>query len=229
MSTWAFSDIHGNYNLWKQIQKYCALDDTIIFLGDAIDRGKDGIKIMQEMFDDSRIIYLIGNHEELFLDYIKDIPLAFTTQKSVLTHNQSYKTLKDYEKLSLQEQNTLIYNLKVKTAYKTLYINNDNKKILLCHSGIDYNDILSDNKDLFIWNRNHMNTLKWQGPEDCYIVHGHTPIPALYPNKTKILKYCNNHKIDIDMGCFVTHMTALINLDTFEVIYFKEQKEAING
>lgn len=105
---------------------------------------------MQEMFDDSRIIYLIGNHEELFLDYIKDIPLAFTTQKSILVHNQSYQTLKDYKKLSLQEQNTLIYNLKVKTAYKTLYINKDNKKILLCHSGIDYNDILSDNKDLFI-------------------------------------------------------------------------------
>lgn len=229
MATWAFSDIHGNYNLWKQIQEYCALDDTIIFLGDAIDRGKDGIKIMQEMFNDSRITYVIGNHEKLFLDYVKDIPFALATQKSILIHNQSYQTLKDYEKLSLQEQNTLIYNLKVKTAYKTLYINKDNKKILLCHSGVDYNNILSDNKDLFIWDRSHMNTLEWQGPEDYYIIHGHTPIPALRPNRTKILKYCNNHKIDIDMGCFATHMTALINLDTFEVIYFKEQKEEING
>mgnify|MGYP004545008897 CR=1 FL=1 len=229
MATWAFSDIHGNYNLWKQIQEYCALDDTIIFLGDAIDRGKDGIKIMQEMFNDSRITYLIGNHEELFLDYIEDIPSALMTQKSVLTHNQSYQTLKDYEKLSLQEQDLLIYNLKVKTAYKTLYINKDNKKILLCHSGIDYNNILSDNKNLFIWDRSHMNTLKWQGPEDYYIIHGHTPIPALHPNRNKILTYCNSHKIDIDMGCFATHMTALINLDTFEVIYFKEQKEEING
>lgn len=183
---------------------------------------------MQEMFNDSRITYLIGNHEELFLNYIKDIPFALVTQKSILTHNQSYQTLKDYEKLSKKEQDMLIYNLKTKTAYKTLYINKDNKKILLCHSGIDYSNILSDSKDLFIWNRGHINTLKWQGPEDCYIIHGHTPVPALHPNKTKILKYCNNHKIDIDMGCFATHITALINLDTFEVIYFKEQKEEIN-
>ena len=52
MAKYAFTDIHGNYNLWLAIKNYCKEDDEIFFLGDAIDRGPDGIKIMQELFKD---------------------------------------------------------------------------------------------------------------------------------------------------------------------------------
>lgn len=106
---------------------------------------------MQEIFEDSRITYLMGNHEELFLDYIKnDIQLILDVQRDILERNQAYKTLKNYQKLSQEEKEKLIYNLKTKLAYKTLYINKDNKKVFLCHSGVDYKDILSDKKELFI-------------------------------------------------------------------------------
>ena len=50
MKTVAFSDLHGNYNLWTKIKNYYAPDDVLIFLGDACDRGPDGIKIMLEMY-----------------------------------------------------------------------------------------------------------------------------------------------------------------------------------
>ena len=36
-----------------------------------------------------------------------------------------------------------------------------------------------------------------------------------------IIPYCEGHKIDIDLGCFVSRQIALLDLDTFEPIYFR--------
>ena len=44
---YCFTDVHGNYNLWRQIHDYCDATDTIYFLGDAADRGEDGLQIIQ--------------------------------------------------------------------------------------------------------------------------------------------------------------------------------------
>ena len=134
MAKYAFTDIHGNYNLWLAIKNYCKEDDEIFFLGDAIDRGPDGIKIMQELFKDKRVTYIIGNHEDMLLDYVKDINMALLTQKSIITENETLVTLRAFQALSEQEQEELIHNLKTKTVYKTLYINKDNKKIRYLYS-----------------------------------------------------------------------------------------------
>ena len=63
--TYAFTDIHGQYDLWEQIRDYCQPDDNLYFLGDACDRGPAGIKIIKELLTDPRVIYLKGNHEEM--------------------------------------------------------------------------------------------------------------------------------------------------------------------
>ena len=36
---------------------------------------------------------------------------------------------------------------------------------------------------------------------------------------------CRGHKICIDMGCFYTGRTCLFNIDTFEAIYFEDDKK----
>ena len=81
-----------------------------------------------------------------------------------------------------------------------------------------------------------------------YLVHGHTPVQYLefyygyegQPQKTKemikcgsqwnksgncdwipeIIRYCDGHKIDLDLCTIVSNRIALLDLDTFEVIYF---------
>ena len=63
MAVYAFSDLHGQYDLWRQIKEFCKPDDKLYFLGDAADRGSDGVRIMVELLADPRIIYLKGNHE----------------------------------------------------------------------------------------------------------------------------------------------------------------------
>ena len=61
MATYTFSDLHGEYKLFKQIQEYIQKDDIVYCLGDCCDRGPDGIKIIQEVLKDKRFIYLLGN------------------------------------------------------------------------------------------------------------------------------------------------------------------------
>lgn len=66
-----FTDIHGRWNLYKTLMNYCIEQDpncTIIFGGDACDRGPDGYKIMKHLLADRQTIYLMGNHEDLFIN-----------------------------------------------------------------------------------------------------------------------------------------------------------------
>ena len=66
--TYAITDLHGMLNFWEQISEYCDETDTIYFLGDAIDRGVDGLRVMESLLKDKRVIYLLGNHEEFFME-----------------------------------------------------------------------------------------------------------------------------------------------------------------
>lgn len=64
-----FTDIHGNFQLYRAIMDFCKEQDpeaTIVFLGDACDRGPDGYKIMKELLDNPHVVYLKGNHEDMF-------------------------------------------------------------------------------------------------------------------------------------------------------------------
>ena len=50
--------------------KWCKEQDpecTIVYGGDAADRGPDGYRIIKELLNDPQIIYIYGNHEDLFI------------------------------------------------------------------------------------------------------------------------------------------------------------------
>ena len=71
MRTLAFGDIHGCYDslvaLWDEVEP--TSKDTIIFLGDYVDRGphsKQVIDFLLEKMEGLSLIRLTGNHEEKF-------------------------------------------------------------------------------------------------------------------------------------------------------------------
>ena len=77
----AFSDIHGMWDLYKAIMDYCHEQDpeySLIFLGDAIDRGSDGYQIMKELLDNPKVVYLKGNHEDMFTKAAREIKHFFS-------------------------------------------------------------------------------------------------------------------------------------------------------
>ena len=76
MSTIAIGDIHGNdralKDLLAQIQGVVAPSDTVVFLGDYVDRGEQSKECINRIISfskntEARVVTLLGNHEEWLL------------------------------------------------------------------------------------------------------------------------------------------------------------------
>jgi len=76
--TYIIGDIHGCYqSLATMMDLIGDTDDTIIFLGDYIDRGPDSEKVVSFLVqlkkELPRVITLLGNHESMFLRYLNGL------------------------------------------------------------------------------------------------------------------------------------------------------------
>ncbi len=66
---YAISDIHGYYGSYLDALHMLTPQDTLFILGDVIDRGNNGIAILQDIISrkktsqNPKIIFLLGNHE----------------------------------------------------------------------------------------------------------------------------------------------------------------------
>ena len=63
MAIYVCSDIHGQYDLFKKILDKINFsdEDKMFVLGDAIDRGPEGIKLLQDLVDRKNVFFLLGN------------------------------------------------------------------------------------------------------------------------------------------------------------------------
>ena len=57
------SDIHGQYEKYTKLWQYVSDDDTLYIIGDVIDRGSDGMKILTDIMTRRNVIFILGNHE----------------------------------------------------------------------------------------------------------------------------------------------------------------------
>lgn len=212
-----FTDVHGCYNLYKAAIDYCMKQDPeciIIFGGDACDRGKDGYKIMKELLDNPQVLYLYGNHEDIFVHAALEIKKDYTgslDEQSIVNYlydiqtadedygpirlclyNGGYYTLHDWMVDGMPDDFVQhIMELPVTLSYENLDF---------CHAGGNYNafergyaaeydDEWIDKDDLMIliWDRNYL-AQGWKEGRTC--IFGHTPTPYLaakYYGKDKSL------------------------------------------
>lgn len=238
--TYAFSDVHGVYDLWAQIRDYCDETDTIYFLGDANDRGPDGVRIIAELLKDKRVIYLKGNHEDMLTICVPEFIEGHFANQCWWYMNGGMKTWKTLSQLS--EESQLYFVRKLNNLPKSAwYASPKGHKVFLTHAGTDLRyteqELITMGrgcKDPYIWDRGHFFAPHPQGFNNVYQVHGHTPVVKLRkeyeffePNTPIVLEvfnYCEGHKIDIDMSSFASGITALIDLDTFNVKYFQTKE-----
>lgn len=228
--TYAFTDIHGRYELWKQIKEYCDETDTLYFLGDACDRGDHGLRIIRELLADKRVIYLKGNHEDFLGDIGADIACGHYVTSHVWRMNGGFSTMQDFEKCPIEKQEWYVRKMTHLPVTAT-YINKKGKKILLSHAGYTPSLEPTVEKDYY-WDRDHIFSPWWPKEDyykDMYIVHGHTPVDNLkymlrgvcHQYKSKNLYspvyYCGGHKIDLDLASFETGKAVLFDLDTLTV------------
>lgn len=217
--TYAVSDLHGQYELWKQIRDYLESDDKLIICGDCIDRGPRGIDILLEAMADRRCLVLKGNHELMLQQYLEShsrLDLQIWLRNGA---QPTYDAIPEDEKALLG----LIEMMPRWASYK---------KVFLCHAGctppLDFEYL--DEED-FLWDRHHFYD-EWKSvPTIETVVFGHTPISYLteelatwkipFENEKGVkLTFAAGHKICIDSGCFMTGHIGLLDLDTFKVKEF---------
>lgn len=72
MAIWAIGDIHGHSRHFKELLDFIPLapGDTVVLLGDVIDRGPDSAGTLHQIHklrESHRVIFVRGNHEAMLL------------------------------------------------------------------------------------------------------------------------------------------------------------------
>lgn len=238
MSVYACADLHGRYDLWTKIKNILKPDDTLYFLGDAIDRGEDGYKIMKEMLADPRVTYILGNHEYMMYK-VCTTGMEYSPDMDIWLYNNGYPTFQAWDRDGRPIE--VIASL-VALPTEVYYINKEDVTIILNHAGRNPDVIHKDIHDV-VWDREHITTTSSAASDKHYpylIVHGHTPNevlekmidragqPQFIEEDTRIIWYWNNFKVCLDTGAVWTGQTVLFNLDTYQSIVIKEDEKNDN-
>lgn len=236
MGVYAISDLHGNYELWTKVKEWLKPSDKLFCLGDNIDRGNDGIKIVQDMRNRENTTVLLGNHEDMLIDYLPG-SIKYNEIFALWYRNGGQPTFDAIKKMSKEEQLDLLEFFR--NCPKRIEFVNDNKQtIILCHAGFTPGQeeaaqfLFRRGKagEYLLWNRDHFSDIFTSIDEhynkNIYVVFGHTPVDYLIPEKNlidhgyRVHVSAMGHKIDIDLGAAWSNQTCLLDLNTLKPIYF---------
>lgn len=229
---YVMSDLHGCYDKYTAMLEKINLkyDDTLYILGDVIDRGPDGVKILLDMMAHHNIVPLLGNHEYMAYEALKRINVEITEDNydkqldratmdifQDWLYNGGYYTLKAFTMLNQSMRKSVLEYIEEFSLYEIIEINNT--KHVLVHAGFDNFDPNKDFDDYtindMVWTRLDYDKVYF---EDMILVTGHTPtffIEEKYDGKILIK---NNH-INVDCGAVYGRTLGCICLDTMEEIY----------
>jgi serine/threonine protein phosphatase 1 len=204
----AIGDIHGCADELNQLLAKLPIDSdsTLVFLGDYVDRGpnsKDVIQTIIELSHDYHVEALMGNHEDMMLEFIRDpsSPLA-----GFFILNGGSATLASYAMAGNQYEfpDAHVHFLKnLKLFYET-------EKHFFVHAGvpdIKLNEIQPErDRNELLWVRKKFldSRFRWNKT----IVHGHTPVDAVDIQK---------HRINLDTGCVYDGSLTAMEVHSGEV------------
>lgn len=207
---YVLSDIHGQLNVFNKILSKIgfASNDHLYILGDAIDRGPDGVDILQEVMKANNITLLIGNHEHMMLDAIRT---GLNHDYDLWFHNGGYITYSAYKDLTDEKQIQIVEYLRnCPLVIPRVEVNN--RKFYLTHAGwlarkseLLYKDAFVFDIEEATWDRYFaMNPQKAEMFDGYRIIFGHTPTTSLPYGRANskhqpLISYCKN-AVAIDCG-----------------------------
>lgn len=232
---YCISDIHGDYIRYTTMLKMINFteDDTLYVLGDILDRGDEGMKILLDMMLRPNVYPILGNHEYMALQTLKWLSDEITEESLSQISSDKLQginewlnvggmtTIDEFRKLSEDEKEMVLEYLKEFSLYEKVSVGG--KDFVLVHAGIDNfvpdKDIEDYELHELIFNKPDYSKTYFK---DKYLVTGHTPTRFIHD---EINGHCyntiyigNNH-IAIDCGCGYDGLLGAICLDTFEDFY----------
>lgn len=124
------SDIHGNFNKFKELMQARPSNTRTVILGDYTDGGYQNVKVLKSIYDKSFIL-LKGNHD-IALYYTLYPHKATEFDEIVLSNQITYNHGGERTLQELQDEPSDFYE-KVYSKMKTYHLD---KSLLFVHSGV---------------------------------------------------------------------------------------------
>lgn len=222
--TYVISDIHGCYDKYIKMLELIELsdNDTLYVLGDVIDRGPDGIKILFDMMKRKNVIPIIGNHESMALGIMRTSSDGYDDTydtKAYITwmYNGGTPTFDAFMSLNAAERRQIRNYIDSFMIYAMVTVGGRN--FHLSHTLPEY-DPDKDIHDVtyleFIWGEPDYDMVY---DENTLFVTGHTPTGFIDPEYEGRIWRKNNH-IAIDCGAvFDNGRLGCIRLDDLKEFY----------
>lgn len=215
---YAIGDVHGCADLLDQLLGRIAEDDAargpartiLVFLGDLVDRGPasaaviERLRLLAEERADTH--FLLGNHEEVFLEALKGEPKALRMfcriggRETIMSYGVDAA---DYDRMDYEELHAAM-QVRVPAEHRAFLDRFEDMVIVgdyvFVHAGIRPGTDLADQRTSDLrWIRNPF--LSHDRPLEKIVVHGHTISEELDVQP---------HRIGVDTGAYETgRLTAL--------------------
>ena len=222
---YVMSDIHGNSTRFNSIMKQIALkeSDHLYILGDISDRYADGMKILWKLMKLHNVTVLMGNHELMMLDALKE---EQNSSKDICKrrwfNNGGYVTLKSFRCYNKPYRDRIVAYLN--SLPYNIDINVNGKDFLLVHgSPLETYDPLNPKYDNPEWHA------VWSRISPCdampagkTVIFGHTPTYRYHPAEPMKIWH-GTSMIGIDCGCgFEDGRLACLRLDDMHEFYSEQ-------
>lgn len=226
------SDIHGNLDAFCRFlnDNQVTMDDLIVFNGDAIDRGPEGVALLRWAKNTPNVLFLKGNHEELMLDALEEMQYRENGPKMrCWIGNGGQPTLDGLCQLSKKEYVELIDWVKhspyvaIVQSYRWQHVT------YVTHANLSQKSMecVVKGKIPYFWeNGVELNALTWERPERLtnevggILITGHTSTHYYGAPKGEAIFDCYCNRAIIDCATFRTNKVGYVNLLVGERIQF---------
>jgi serine/threonine protein phosphatase 1 len=173
---YAIGDIHGRLDKLIDLDSKLSYGkkDTLVFLGDYIDRGPDSkgvINFLINLRDNMSVncIFLKGNHELMLIDYLSGIHQKMFLFNGGNATVESYGAPHTFTYPEIPKEHLQFFH-DTKLYYET-------DSIIFVHGCIpqEYESLSKVPEEILLWDRNY----PWVNPEK-RVVFGHTPFKKVY-------------------------------------------------
>lgn len=234
--TYIISDIHGCYREYRLLLHRLSFseEDELYILGDAMDRGPEPIRVMQDIMERPNVSYILGNHDVMLLSVLQRLDVALTeenarglTEADMLAYTELLRngggvTLEQYRRLSRAQQADLRDFLECAPFYETL--THEGKLYILVHAGLSNFDPERELEEYapeeLVWDSPDYSRTYFPGGR-IFLVTGHTPTTLLREDgKPRILQ--QNGHIALDCGCVFGGSLGAYCLETGRAVYVEK-------
>jgi len=216
----AIGDVHGcAFELESLLKKIDPRpEDTVVFLGDYIDRGADSRRVVDLVIalqDRCNVVALKGNHETMFLDFL-DRPESPGAGLFVLNGGSS--TLANY----ITADGAIEIPETHMNFFRNLQLCHETDDCFFVHAGVpeiplaELDLSVRDHEMALLWSRFPFlsSDYKWEK----LVVHGHTPVA-----RAELLE----NRVNIDTGCVYSGKLTAIEFPSRKLHQVEKSDAAI--